>query len=309
MNHEEIRNAFERKDAPRKKKKSRNMGRRGKKRIQADGSDAFFNGLNDRFLSYEQAKVFVQAAEFITSATEYKTWVKVKKFKFLPLSADLKYRDEWEGWGTFLGTGNENPRRIKPKYLPYREAKALVHVVAHKHNLMKGHVMQNWLSFLDQQYLLPEDERELPVTVPRNPQAFYDEWEGWPAWVGKNLKSKIDAIQHKATMEVEIKKSNVAKYDGQPVYAITTGVDPTNTQMIKVIVSYEGLSKLLLDCSNLQYDITRAYVFDKNDIDSIRHTLDSYGISQGNSTYMISDINALLHGLGQFSIPIDPREY
>jgi hypothetical protein len=45
--------------------------------------DKFYNGLNDKFPSYDQKEDILPRSRIYYSAAEYKEWVKIKKYKFL----------------------------------------------------------------------------------------------------------------------------------------------------------------------------------------------------------------------------------
>ena len=291
MKHDAIRKAFER-DQKIPELKKPNIGGRRKKNKPAPHAQG--SGPNNKYLTYEQAKIFVAAAEYITSSTEYKEWVRIKKYKFLPLTPTYTYRKEWEGWLRFLGAEDRIPTSRR---LPYYEAKSIAQELSAKHNLTEGDCFKNWVNFCDEQYILPEEERELPPGVPRYPHGYYDEWEGWPAWVGKGLRSKIEQAQVKDRLVAESRDQEITKYNGQPVYAITTGVDPMNSNVIKVIVDHTGLSSLIASCNSLQYDILTVYIFDRQRAEVILDNLNSYGTDKGDSCYVVHNMPALLSGL------------
>lgn len=321
MKHDAVRLAM---DAKKKQvnKKKRNMGRRGNKRINPDGTDKFYNGLNNKFLDYEQAKLFCHAAEFVTSASEYKEWVKIKKYSFLPLSPNIVYAPHgWEGWGTYLGTGNESPRASKRNYPPYLEAKAIAQKLAVQFGLvdMVGDSRMLWLDLLDTQYMLPEHEREIPSNLNRNPQEYYDEWEGWPEYLGRDTargrsngngsrEAILKTIQQKEQISKDPKNDYAGKYSGEVVYAVTTGVDPIRENVVKIIVNYIGITELLSDCQKLQYDVIGVFIFDKNKVTELTLALEANGNAQGDTTYLIRDMNALLYDLRHITEEIDLRK-
>lgn len=299
-NHEAIRKLFERTAVTPEKKKTNLGGRKpkGKKTVHEQGA-----GLHNKYLTYEQAKIFVADAIYITSQTEYRDWVKVKGYKFLPLTPTYVYRADWEGWPVFLGAEPARPKGLKK--LPYYEAKSIVQKLAIKYDLTDGDCFRNWLRFCDEQYLLPDDERDLPKTIPRHPHSYYDEWEGWPKFLGKGLRSKLEQLQEKAKLVAEANNDQITEYNGQPVFAITTGVDHMNPNMIKVVVNYDGLSELIAACNNLQYDILGAYIFDKNQLANILDDLATFGADKGDSRFLVRDMQGLLSTLsfGNIELP------
>ena len=302
MKHESVRKAFEN-DLKNKKIKKPDFRHRKNRHSNRDREGA---GPNNKYLTYEQAKIFIAQADYITSSTEYKEWVKIKKYKFLPITPTYAYRQDWEGWPEYL-----NVKRVisSTRRLPYYEAKSIVQELAIKHNFAHGDCFGNWIDFCDAQYILPPEERELPEGIPRYPHGYYDEWEGWPAWVGKGLKSKIEHAQHKERLIAEARDSKITEYNGQPVYAITTGIDPMNPNMIKVIVDNNGLSSLIATCNSLMYEIISVYIFDKTQLPMILDNLTSHGTDKGDSCFTIHNMPALLSSLDFDTIAIPKDLY
>ena len=293
MKHDAIRKAFERDVAKGTVKKKANLGGRPRndKVVHADGA-----GCNNKYLTYEQAKLFVAQAQYVTSTQEYKDWVKVKGFKFLPLTPTYVYREDWEGWNIYLGAPPPpTPRGIKR--LPYPEAKSIAQRLAIKYDLTKGDCQKNWFLFCDAQYLLPKEERELPAGIPRVPQGYYDEWEGWPKFLGKGLKTKMEQLQMKSQLLAEANNDQIAKYNGQAVYAITAGIDASQPNLIKVIVNNDGLSQLIATANSLHYDIVSVYIYDKQELPAILDGLTTYGTDKGDSCFLIHDMQGLLSTL------------
>lgn len=286
-----VRDAFVRKieDDKAKAKSKANIGKPGPKNRPEYGA-----GLHNKYLTYEQAVLFNKSAEYITSAKEYKDWIKIKGYKFMPLTPSYVYRKEWQGWLMFLGA--DAPKEIV-KRLPYYEAKSIAQALAIKYDLAQGDCVKNWVTFYDEQYLLPSDERELPKGIPRYPVSYYEEWEGWPKFLGKGLKTKLQTLQAKASIAASEKDDEIFKYNGQPVYALTTGIDAMNANVIKVIVEQSGLYKLIATCDSLQYDIISAYIFNPAQLPAILDNLNTYGTDRGNSCYVINDMAALISGL------------
>jgi len=305
MKHDAVRKAFERSLKEPTKKKPNRAGRKKKDYQSPVHKEGV--GINNKYLTYEQAKIFCAEAEYITTKKEYKDWAKIKGYKFLPLSPDYVYRKEWEGWTVYLSAG---PPPVKQHFrLPYYEAKSIAQKLAIKHDLTEGDCRKNWIIFYDEQYLLPKEESEIPKGMPRLPEAYYDEWEGYPAFLGKGLKSRIETLQQKTQLEIETKNETIAKYNGQAVYAITTGIDPMNDNLIKVIVNYDGLSQLLATCDSLQYDIIATYIFDKNQLPAILDNLNANGVDKGDSCFLVRNMQALLSGLAFDTVELPKNLY
>ena len=267
-------------------------------------------GVNNKYIAYEQAKAFLQMnGLLLISAKEYRTWRRVKDYKFLPLQPEFVYREVWEGWPVFLGKIPK--RRPKMPKLPYLEARSIAHRLTTKYpHIIDGDIRNNWLKFYDEQYLLPDEEQEIPKNFPRNPIGIYKkEFTGWPDFFGKGIYSKIEHAQKLKEIQAEETDANMDKYQGQPVFAITTGIDPMNTNLIKVVVSNQGLSTLVATCNSLQYDIIRVYIFDNNQLSIILDDLTTYGHDKGDSCYQIHNMNGLLSALAFDAVELPRKLY
>ena len=80
------------------------------------------------FLPYSQARQLVQVSG-ITTAAQYKRYSKDGRLpEGLPSTPDKNYKDDWAGWGHFLGTG----RKSTKEFLSYSEAKTRVQMLGLK---------------------------------------------------------------------------------------------------------------------------------------------------------------------------------
>ena len=58
-----------------------------------------------KFRSYKETKKYAQSLK-LCSKTEWASHTKSDSFpKDIPANVSQKYKNEWEGWGIFLGTG------------------------------------------------------------------------------------------------------------------------------------------------------------------------------------------------------------
>jgi hypothetical protein len=89
----------------------------------------------------------------------------------IPSNPQLAYKDEWIGWGDFLGTGNVH----RKDFLSYEKACAYV-----RSSGVRGRT--GWLKL------------KRPSTLPSNPDKYYkEEWIGWREFFGTAERSAVKA--------------------------------------------------------------------------------------------------------------------
>ena len=122
-----------------------------------------------QFMSYEEAKTFIQALQIIKSQTAFTEWSKSgKRPANFPGKPENTYKDKWEGWGAFLGTGNVNFNK-KP-FMPYEEAKIFIQAFQLKNQI----AFREW-----------SKSGKQPADFPATPHRTYkDKWENWGAFLG-----------------------------------------------------------------------------------------------------------------------------
>jgi hypothetical protein len=123
--------------------------------------------INSDFLSFEQSKSIVKALG-LKNNKEWREYCKSgsKPLK-IPSAPDKKYKNEWKGWGDFLGSGViANSKR---NYFSFLEAKKFIRGL----NLKSEN---QWYEYWS---------KNSPL-IPRNPQQKYkSEWRGWADFLGK----------------------------------------------------------------------------------------------------------------------------
>ena len=109
----------------------------------------------------------------LASAEEWKARCKEGRCPAsVPRRPDLAYKNGgWQGWGHWLGTGNQSGKAKKQQFLPFDGALA----VAQSFNLVSLLEWQQWCK-----------EGMCPPNVPSNPQRTYKDggWQGWGHWLG-----------------------------------------------------------------------------------------------------------------------------
>jgi hypothetical protein len=86
----------------------------------------------------------------------------------LPSHPERVYKNNWRGWGDFLGTGNLiNKEKV---FLSFNEARKITRELGLKSN-------KDWRKY---------SKQKRPINVPGNPDSFYKDngWKGWPDFLG-----------------------------------------------------------------------------------------------------------------------------
>lgn len=111
------------------------------------------------FLPYAEALAWAQAQKIPTKAR----WNAMPKPPGIPAAPNIIYADQWEGWGTFLGTGRKASRDTV--MVPYENARAWA--------LARGiRTQRAW-------YAATRDDG-----IPAAPDKAYAEvWTGWAAFL------------------------------------------------------------------------------------------------------------------------------
>lgn len=146
------------------------------------------------FPSYEIAKLVArQVPGPLASFAQYKAWHIANSITHVPARPDLKYKEEWEGWGEFLGSGNEfraiNKSYNNPVYIPFWEAAKWVHTLELDNS-------KSWAMYCK--------ENKLPDGVPRYPEkAYKGQFEGWGKWLGQRRQQNSSELVSVVEAKVE----------------------------------------------------------------------------------------------------------
>ena len=112
---------------------------------------------------YEDAKKFVHKLK-LSGQKAYSDWSKsAKRPKDIPANPGRSYKEEWKGWGEFLGTGNV--AGVNRVYHSYDDVKKF----ARKHNLKRK---DDWIKL------------EKTEEYPSRPDKIYKEWTNWGEFLG-----------------------------------------------------------------------------------------------------------------------------
>ena len=120
------------------------------------------------FRNFHDAKSFVQSLGLL-SKNAYATWAKSsERPSDIPTGPSSAYKDEWKGWGDWLGTGSIYTGDMK--FLPFNEAREIVR--------SQGFSTK-------EQYLEWTRSKQKPPNIPSSPARTYGElYSGWGDWLG-----------------------------------------------------------------------------------------------------------------------------
>lgn len=122
--------------------------------------------------------VFLVRQENLQSVSQYKTWWKLHTPSKIPKRPDRAYKNEWKGWGYFLGHYNEYPFDRK-HYRSFEDAREFAH-------------RQNFKS-LDEWHEYAQSGKK-PKDIPSRPDIVYrrnQEWHTWNDFLGNRIDDRI----------------------------------------------------------------------------------------------------------------------
>jgi len=137
-----------------------------------------------RNFEFEEAVQKVRL-ENLRSVREYAQWYALNTPAKLPKRPDRAYKNYWKGWGYFLGTYNEMPKKKPNFFRSYEDAKAF----ARKLNFTS---VNQW-----HEYCRTENK---PADIPARPDVYYQrtgEWYTWSEFLGTRIHHKIEYAQTK----------------------------------------------------------------------------------------------------------------
>jgi len=170
-----------------------NIPKRPEGTYKDEGWDGYSDWLGTGMGKYVQKKEnrmsFEDAREYVRSLKlpGMKGWMAYcksgKKPIAIPASAHTVYRDEWEGYGDWTGTG----RTRYSKFLSFKDAREYARSLG-------LFTEKSWSKFVK--------SNERPTNIPANPKGTYKkEWQGWKNW----LRDSDDSfVEHLVEVETEI---------------------------------------------------------------------------------------------------------
>ena len=136
------------------------------------------NQLTKDFLPFSEALALALDLG-LAGRTEWRVWCKEgMRPPNVPANPDIVYDDDgWQGWGHWLGTGNQSNQA--KEFLPFAEALAVAQTLGPAG--MSG--QREWRVWCR--------EGMRPPNVPANPDVVYTDvgWQGWKHWLGTGNQS------------------------------------------------------------------------------------------------------------------------
>lgn len=118
-------------------------------------------------------------AENLRSVREYAKWYALNTPAKLPKRPDRAYKNEWKGWGYFLGTYNTMPIE-RQNFRSYKDSKAFARKLGY-------HTVEQWHEFCR--------SGEKPKDIPARPDVYYQksgEWFTWSEFLGTRIHHKLE---------------------------------------------------------------------------------------------------------------------
>ena len=117
------------------------------------------------FKTFDECKKFVHKLK-LESLTDWQEYCKSGKLDNIPTHPERKFKDEWKGWGDWLGTG-----KIPVTYLPWKEAKPIYRRLAKEYGLTND---SDWRKFAKSHRKLLYD-----LKIPVTPSQIYTKERVW----------------------------------------------------------------------------------------------------------------------------------
>lgn len=224
-------------------------------------SDPHFLG-HLEYLPYEDVKRRIHPLKFQTSA-HWIEWHNTEKPWFAPRYPFRVY-DEWESWGQFLGNGKVSSRDRHKQFRPFNEAVKFVHSL----NLQSENEYKRWAKI---------NANDLPI----NPDTVYEDWQGWPYFLGKTIEQRL-TVGNAAT--------DVLAVIHYPQYA---------HNVVRFIIEPKGKSEVLAKQKAQRFKIIKMYMFELQHKDTIKKLLSYYGsvVPEGKGFYLVSNLSQLMFEL------------
>jgi hypothetical protein len=122
--------------------------------------------MKKQFRDFESAREFVRNLRLRSNAEWRKYWKSHNKPDNIPAAPERTYKNEWKGWGDFLGTGNV----YEKKWRSFEDARKFAHT-------LELNTINEWVKFT-QSNRRPED---IPVHPER---AYKNEFQGMGDFLG-----------------------------------------------------------------------------------------------------------------------------
>ena len=149
-----------------------------------------------KYRSFEDARKFVHSLVLKNNREWRKYCISGNKPHNIPADPDRTYKDEWKGWGDWLGTGTISSRNRQ--YRSFIDARNFVHTLG-------------LVSILEWKEYCKSGKK--PINIPSKPFIIYkSEWKRWRDWLGisqfkrRQYKSFEDARKYAHSLRLKTQK-------------------------------------------------------------------------------------------------------
>ena len=146
------------------------------------------------FMTYTSARQFI-IKQKVTTKNQFQVWSSSKKRpKAFPSNPRMTYKNEWKGWGHFLGTGRVQTQR--KMFMSYNSARQFIK----KQKVTTKNQFQVWSS-----------SKKRPDNFPSNPRSKYEQqWKGWGHFLstGRTPENRKNFMSYKKAQQI-IKKQKI----------------------------------------------------------------------------------------------------
>ncbi|CAN5515657.1 hypothetical protein BH18THE2_BH18THE2_22250 [soil metagenome] len=139
-----------------------------------------------KFRAFAEARDAVHKLQLRSKKEWYKYTSSGRRPKDIPSQPYRTYKNEWRGWGDWLGTGTI--ASYNKKFLPFHEARQFARGLGLKSS-------QEWLMYCKSS----GRHEDIPI-VPS--KTYKNEWEGWGDWLGATTFGEIKYLPFTQAREV-----------------------------------------------------------------------------------------------------------
>lgn len=210
----------------------------------------------------------------LQSRNAYIDWHKKHNPPYLPRYPNRVYK-EFVSWNDWLGTRNSFAPLEKKVFRPYWEGVKWAQQYAADNDL---NTMQDWIEHLK------KDGVVIPDDIPRRPDIQYEDFKGngWPVWLGKDVRSKLKAAR------VNTHIFAICSYWNLSV--------PRN--MYAFVHAKNGVAEMKEKIDRVKdLVVFRAYWWDEDQADAVHDLFKRFARDEGDGKMFVPNLNALMFEL------------
>lgn len=228
-----------------------------------------------RYMPFDWACKYVQEHK-IPNIYQYEKWWAETRPP-LPKKPDRVYK-EWKGWNFFLHDNKIQKSFEKTLYKfrqgkkvrPLWEALRFSQQMAREHNITTEKMWRQWCD--DNPELLPDD-------IPKWPHKLYDDFPGYPIWLGKTVKAQLARESNPTTVFAIRQVKN----------------NPENCIRPQIYSTYNLLLDDFNDSESQLGKIYQIYKWENNFKSQVDKILNTFAYKQElDNTYIVPNMSQLL---------------